>query len=710
MFPPLTALVLLWGFVAATALTDSLRQTRAKTFTTNVAQPTDALIAALQDERRMSLSSLGDDATIGRAGFDAQRARTGQTRDAFRRAAADPGTRGATRPETLQRMTRLVDALTDLDALRQAVDHRAIDRAQAMTRYSALIDLAADVYDDVPSSDRRVVRNSRMLISLERGREQLAREDALVTGVLAAGRMTADERLETIRLAGARQALYDEASRSLSGADAARYREIVSGPDAARFDDLERLVTRPQSRPGAAPPLDVGAWHTATEAVGRELTGLATRIRAVTTDRARDTARAFLLRLVLAGGLGLIAVVVSVVLAVRIGRTLIRESRALARDVSAFAAERLPDGPEPLAPERRLPARPGDPPPPEPLEPPDAEPEAPGPVYTVGEIRRIGDAFDRARDAVRRAAANEEAAHRRLNEVFVTLARRNQSLLQRLLAMLEAMQRRTERPDELEALFALDHLATRMRRHAEGLVVLSGRPAGRSWRDPVRLVDVARAAAAEVEDYTRVDVAPMGRTALRGSAVADTIHLLAELIENATTFSPPTTTVRVSGELVGRGFAIEIEDGGLGLGPEEFEACNELLATDPDGRLGDTTRLGLFVVARLAARLGAKVTLRPSAYGGVTAIVLLPLDLVVEPGREPAPDVPRETAAGLPARRRQTHLAEPLRAEEPLLAAPVAEPRSPESAQRLLTGLQSGLERGRAAAADDDGPSAPGGE
>ncbi|WP_051107812.1 nitrate- and nitrite sensing domain-containing protein [Actinomadura atramentaria] len=663
LFPPLTALIVLWGFAATTALTDSLRQTRAKTFTTHVAEPTDALIAALQDERRMSLSSLGDDATIGRAGFDAQRAATGRVRDAFRRAAADPATRGATRDETRERMTRLARALDDLDALRQAVDHRSIDRTQAMTRYSALIDLAADVYDDVPSSDRQVVRNSRMLISLERGREQLAREDALVTGVLAAGRMTEAERIEVIRLSGAREALYEEASHSLSGPDAVRYRSIVAGPDAARFEELEARVVR-RSASGAVPAVDVGAWHTATEAVGRDLSGLATDIRTVTTDRAGDTARTFLLRLWLAGGLGLVAVVTALVLAVRVGRTLIRESRRLARDVSAFAAERLP-GDEPSAPEGE---RPG-----------IAAPETPDePAYTTTEIRRIGDAFAEARRAVERSAANEEAAHRRLNDVFVTLARRNQSLLQRLLRMLETMQRRTERPEELEALFALDHLATRMRRHAEGLVVLSGRPAGRTWRDPVRMVDVARAAAAEVEDYTRVDVAPMGRTALRGSAVADTIHLLAELIENATTFSPPTTTVRVTGELVGRGFAVEIEDGGLGLAPDELAACNELLATDPGARLGDTTRLGLFVVARLAARLGARVTLRSSAYGGVTAIVLLPLDIVVGP--PPERDVPRETDAGLPARRRQTHLVEQLRDDEPALLASAPEPRAADAA------------------------------
>ncbi|WP_018658588.1 ATP-binding protein [Actinomadura flavalba] len=693
LFPPLTALVVLWGFAATTALSDSLRQTRARTFATKVAEPTDALIAALQDERRMSLSSLGDDATIGRAGFVAQRVRTGQARDAFRRSAADPAIEGATRPETRRRMDRLASGLSGLDALRQAVDRRTIDRANAMARYGAYIDLAADVYDDVPSNDRQVVRNTRLLIGLERGREQLAREDALITGVLAAGKITDEERVEAMRLAGARRAMYEAVIRGLGARDAARYHEITTGADALRFEELERRVMSGPA--GKAPQVDVGAWHTATEAISRELADLSGQIRADTTERTQESARTFLWRVWLAGGLGLVAVLVALVLAVRIGRTLIRESRDLAATVSAFAAERLP-------------ARLDD----------DAPAPAGGSGYTVTEIRRIGDAFAEARVAVEQAAANEQAAHRRLNDVFVTLARRNQSLLQRLLGMLETMQRRTERPDELEALFALDHLATRMRRHAEGLVVLSGRSAGRTWRDPVRTMDVARAAAAEVEDYMRVDVAPMGRTALRGAAVADMIHLLAELIENAATFSPPSTTVRVTGSRVGRGFVFEVEDGGLGLDATALAACNELLATDPDGDLGDTARLGLFVVARLAARHGVQVTLRPSPYGGVTAIVLVPVALIVEPDRVDAP--PADTPAGLPARRRYAQLAEPPRAETGPLAAPAGETRSPEAAQRMLAMLQSGWERGRAETSDaqvvfnerpgDPQPPAPGGE
>src|SRR5690606_38330656 len=209
--------------------------------------------------------------------------------------------------------------------------------------------------------------------------------------------------------------------------------------------------------------------------------------------------------------------------------------------------------------------------------------------------------------------------------------------LHRQLSLLDTMERRTEDPSELSDLFRLDHLATRMRRHAEGLVILAGKSAGRGWRRPVPLVDVVRGAVAEVEDYPRVRVQPLPRVALLGSAVADVIHLLAEVVENATTFSPPQSPVRVSGHAVANGFAIEVEDRGLGMTEEALRAANARLADPPEFDPSDSAQLGLFVVARLAERHGIQVTLRPSPYGGTTAIALIPGSLIVEAaGQEPS--------------------------------------------------------------------------
>ncbi|MGP4024018.1 nitrate- and nitrite sensing domain-containing protein [Actinomadura sp. 3N407] len=737
LVPPITALVVLWGVAATTSLQDSLRQAKARTFTQKVLEPTDRVIAALQDERRMSLSALGDDATIGRAGFEAQRAVTDRARARFRASAADGDIAGATRPETRQRMVRLASMLGGLEPLRATVDDRSLGRAEAMARYTEYIEMGAEIYDEVHSIDPQLVRRSRILRTLERARENLSREDALVTGALAAGRLSEDEHLQLVQFAGAHRFLYADAARNLPGDHRVRYTRIVSGPEFRRFEDLQQRLMRGGPTSGR-PDVDIGAWHTSTEAVDAELAALSSSIRAENTRRAGDEAGAVLLRLGLTGGLGLLAVIAAILIAVRAGRRLVVESREMAATVNAFAQHRLPQITER--------ARRGE-------EPPADDTPGGGPAgrFRVTEVEQIDRAFAQTRRAVVRAAEGEARAHRRLNEVFVTLARRNQSLLQRLLRMLETMERGTEDPDELERLFELDALATRMRRHAEGLVILSGRPSGRTWRDPVRMVDVARAAAAEVEDYARVEVVPMGRTALLGPAVADTIHLMAELIENAAAFSPPSTPIRVTGQEVAHGFAMEVEDRGLGVAPDVLMELNRLLATDPELDLDDSARLGLFVVARLSARHGIRVTLRPSPYGGIVAIALIPRELVVErpserpaayavtdsgeyavpaapherlalvappgtptfdelAGRSPGGDAERSGTPGsdasdewsrLPVRRRQAHLAPQLKrsaAEEPAGSGP--EERSPEAARHLVSMMQRGWERGRADAAE----------
>jgi len=227
----------------------------------------------------------------------------------------------------------------------------------------------------------------------------------------------------------------------------------------------------------------------------------------------------------------------------------------------------------------------------------------------------------------------EEARLRQgINDVFRNLARRSQSLLQRQLTVLDGMERRATDPDVLEDLFRMDHLTTRMRRHAEGLIILSGAPPGRGWSAPVRLIDAMRGAVAEVEDYARVVVSTQSKASLAGSAVTDVIHLLAELIENATTLSPPFTQVGVTGEMVGNGFAIEVEDRGLGMTPARLAELNERLASPPDINPANTEQLGLFVVGQLARRHDITVTLRPSPYGGTTAVTLIPRQLIVDEG------------------------------------------------------------------------------
>ena len=234
------------------------------------------------------------------------------------------------------------------------------------------------------------------------------------------------------------------------------------------------------------------------------------------------------------------------------------------------------------------------------------------------------------------AAAGEASLRNGIGQVFVSLARRNQSLLQRQLRLIDALEQKASDPATLADLFPLDHLTTRMRRHAEGLIILSGASPGRSWSEPVPVIDVIRGAVAEVEDYKRVTVLTLAEDAVAGLAAADMIHLLAELIENATLSSPSGTRVEVRAERVANGFAIEIDDRGLGIEAGQLRTINQQLAEPPDFDLANADQLGLFVVGKLAARHGVRVALRPSPYGGTTAVVLMPNSIVVPMGETEA--------------------------------------------------------------------------
>ncbi|MEV7611831.1 sensor histidine kinase [Streptomyces sp. NPDC089799] len=236
-------------------------------------------------------------------------------------------------------------------------------------------------------------------------------------------------------------------------------------------------------------------------------------------------------------------------------------------------------------------------------------------------------------------------------EVFVNLARRLQSLVHREISLLDGLEDTVEDPDLLKELFHVDHLATRIRRHAENLAVLGGAASRRQWTRPIDLSEVLRSAVAEVEQYTRVKVVPPAGGTVRGHAVADVVHLLAELVENATVFSAPDTDVVLRAERVTSGIAVEVEDRGLGMPPEEQHRMNELLG-DPDQisvrHLLADGRIGLFVVSSLARRHGIAVELKSNIYGGVLAVLVLPRELLGAESADTAADGSRLTRDPLP--------------------------------------------------------------
>lgn len=249
---------------------------------------------------------------------------------------------------------------------------------------------------------------------------------------------------------------------------------------------------------------------------------------------------------------------------------------------------------------------------------------------TDDEVEDVADAFNVVRRTAVELAAEQARSRRNVSRMFVSLGRRNQGLLSRQLEFIDHLESEESNPELLDNLFRLDHLATRMRRNAESLLVLAGEQPSRRWSEPVSLTDVVRGAVAEVEDYQRVNLEGIDEAQLVGSAVGDVSHLLAELIENATHFSPPDSSVMVLGRRVTDGYALAIVDDGVGMTEEQLQAANERIEASPQIERVPSSYLGLFVVGRLAARHQIKVRLVESTTEGVTAKVLLP-NALVEP-------------------------------------------------------------------------------
>lgn len=269
-------------------------------------------------------------------------------------------------------------------------------------------------------------------------------------------------------------------------------------------------------------------------------------------------------------------------------------------------------------------------------DPPPARKTRGAPAADADDFELLGADLARAHDSavvavVQASQLSSQAGSEQKVEVFVNLARRLQSLVHREISILDELEHEIEDPDLLKGLFHVDHLATRIRRHAENLAVLGGAVSRRQWSNPVSMTEVLRSAIAEVEQYSRVKLVPPIDGTLRGHAVADVIHLLAELVENATVFSAPHTQVLLRANLVTSGLAIEVEDRGLGMPVDEQHKMNTLL-TDPDqvnvASLLQDGRIGLFVVSQLARRHGIHVRLQSNIYGGVQAVLVVPQGLL----------------------------------------------------------------------------------
>ncbi|MEW2071008.1 nitrate- and nitrite sensing domain-containing protein [Streptomyces sp. NPDC007346] len=580
-----------------------------------VAGPLEDAVRVVQAERRQTLVFLADPrASDALPLLLSRRADTDRVVAEVRDSAGQDDVREALDAEARTRLDAILSAVDGLGSLRESVEKRTIGRAKALDFYNGLVDPAYRFLNGLHTTENGSLdKQMRALVGISRAREMLSREDALVASGLIAGRFTTPELRQISGLVAQREMLYEVSLENLPAAERRRVEQFWSSPDAEPLRTAEDtlIAAGPTRRPGA---VDTERWQEAAPPVLDRLANDSREMGNRFQDRAEPVGYRVLAQAGVAGVLGFLALIVSIFVSVRIGRELIRDLSRLRKDAHEVSGVRLPSVMRRLAAGEHV----------------DVETEAPHLTYERDEIGQVGQALNTLQRAAVEAAVKQADMRRGVSEVFVNLARRNQVLLHRQLTLLDTMERRTENSDELADLFRLDHLTTRMRRHAEGLVILSGAAPSRQWRKPIQLMDVVRAAVAEVEDYERIEVRRLPRIGVGGPAVADLTHLIAELLENATVFSPPHTAVQVHGERVSNGFTLEIHDRGLGMPPEVLLDANLRLAETPDFELSDTDRLGLFVVSRLAQRQNVRVSLQKSPYGGTTAVVFIPAALLTE--------------------------------------------------------------------------------
>ncbi|MEV7214688.1 nitrate- and nitrite sensing domain-containing protein [Kitasatospora cineracea] len=692
---PLAALSGLWVYATLVTTGDVWNQLDLSSTYTAFGDPADQYAYDLQQERSAAVLRL---AAPGNADYAAayDKARTTTDRDLqllrYQGGSHDAGKLDADQRARYQEVLSVAD---QLGAIRSQIGQYKQSWDGALRDYSDLITpVFAFRSSFIAKQTGSLPRQGTILVELSRAGEYLSQESAAMRA-LRAGSTTAagDSRKQQVALdaMNAQQALFRIYIAELDTEDRQSYNALRLGQEWSLLTAAETGFDKAADRALEVRGGPVDYWDETATKVLTDIDAINARLAADLGTQARDNAVQALVRGGTAGLIGLAAVVLSIVISYRTGRRLVRELVGLRNAAADLSATRLPSV--------MLRLRRGDA--------VDVVAEVPQLDFGTGEIGQVGRAFNEVQRVAVEAAVEQAELRRGVSAVFVNLARRSQVLLHRQLTLLDTMERRTENPRELEDLFRLDHLTTRMRRHAEGLIILSGGSPGRAWRKPVRMVDVVRAAVGEVEDYARVQVRPFPGTGLLGSAVADVTHLVAELVENATVFSPPQTQVTVQGEVVAHGFCLEIDDRGLGLSEQHLEEINQRLAVEQEFDLADTDRLGLFVVSRLARRHGIRVHLRPSPYGGTSAVVLVPRELLAETV-ETAPDAPRQggedtgthrrppapaatAAAAVPAVRSQGAHAAP--------AAPAAVLGGPRPSAAEPSSTPGGLPRRRTAAA-----------
>jgi len=490
------------------------------------------------------------------------------------------------------------------------------------------------------TSDASLASDVQALNSLSQAKDHAAQQRALLFNALS----------QQIFADGVQQALTTAQSQQLTDLTAfgttataeeqATYRSTVAGQRVDEAQNIEIYIVGTGSLAigagalGISPAAAPGQWYAAQTGTVDDMQQVELAIAKKIVARARSLQRGAEQSALVNGIVTVVVLLLVLFATLAVARSMVRPLRRLREGALDIASVQLPERVRQLS---------------EAQDPSASLDVAPIDVLSANEIGQVARAFDQVHSEAVRLAGNEAMLRRSFNAMFVNLSRRSQSLIERLVRLIDSLEQNEQDPGRLANLFSMDHLVTRMRRNSENLLLLAGHETARKWSGPVPLADVARAAASEIEQYGRVMLKIQPGIAVPGLAVSDVVHLLAELIENATVFSPEDTPVYVSAQdLASGGVLIDVSDNGVGVPEARLSEMNWRLDNPPVIDVSVSRHMGLFAVARLAERHGIRVRLRPRSPRGLTALVWLPdsvADRSVQPSSWPGDRLDRQTTA-----------------------------------------------------------------
>lgn len=577
-----------------------------------------AFMHELQKERGLTVGLLGGGEQF-RAQLPAQRAKTDAALAALKKLIADPSYAAPA--------AQLRPALQRLDALagvRDAADHAQIDRNSAFQYFTDtnLAFNAPDLGFD-QASDASLRYSLLALRTLGDAKESTGEERALLNGVFAAGHFEGQQFVQFTEIRANKLAALADFGHYANPAERARLDVAVSSPMADHVAEMENVALGGANR-RLPLPVNPSDWYASMTNYIDELRTVQLSIGDDALARTHELEDNATWELFGALALAVLTVGAEVVLVISAARSIIKPLEELAADADDMSTSRLPEAVARL--ERSAKGVPA--------EPRSMQP----PARASSEIRSVAEAFDRVQHTAFTLASKQALVRRNTTDSLANLGRRNQNLVRRQLSLISKFEYDELDPAALANLFDLDHLATRMRRNAESLLVLVGESNPRRWSQPLPITDVLRAAVSEVEDYRRVTLRRVDDVHIVGAMATEVAHLLAELIENGLSFSPPDADVEIYARRSGSHYVIAVVDEGVGMSDEEIARANARLCGAEHFLVAPTRFLGHYVVGGLARGLDARVELARSPLQGITAQVTLPDNLLVNP--EPRPGAP----------------------------------------------------------------------